>query len=64
MLCSPQKLHSPRSDFALETSLVLPVRGENLAVTHMNLTGQVMASGNRISCIYLKPDELENMNSY
>lgn len=55
-------LHGGR--FALETSLILPVSGDNLAVTHMNLTGWVMASGNRISCIYLKPDELENLNSY
>jgi len=52
------------SPFALETSLVLPVCGDNLAVTHMNLTGRVVASGNRISCIYLKPNELENTNSY
>lgn len=54
----------PGSHFALETSLVLPVSGDNLAVTHVNLTGWVMASGNRIICIYLKPGELENINSY
>lgn len=52
------------SHFALETSLVLPVSGDNLAVTHVNLTGRVMPSGNRISWICLKPDEVENMNSY
>lgn len=61
---TPEICVPPGDHFALETSLVLPLNGDNLAVTHVNLTGRVMASGNRISGIYLKPDKLENINSY
>lgn len=52
------------SGFALQTSLALAVSRANLAVTRVELTGRAVAPGSGISCVYFKPDELGNLNSY
>lgn len=61
---NPQNLCSPWRSFCLGDLPCSPIKWGQFAVTHVNLIGRVMASGNRISGIHLKPDELENINSY